>query len=212
MLKYNNYLFVFIMFFLFLSGCSSNLAINRSENYSNAWPTINSRSKNKILVGVIDNRPYVVSGHNNPSYIGLMRGGYYNPWYMNTQSGKPLSIDLSEAIVSGFMNSGIESKFVSINVNADKNELEEIFLSDKKYKKLLLVIDEWQSDTYKTTVFLYDVSLSSYNENGEKTGEYREKNTDKSGEQQTAVSAIRASQELLTRALNNSSIATNLFL
>ena len=140
-----------------------------------------------------------------------MRGGYYNPWYMNTQSGKPLSIDLSEAIVSGFMNSGIESKFVPINVNADKKELEGIFFSDKQYKKLLLVIDEWQSDTYKTTVFLYDISLSSYNENGEKTGEYREKNTDKSGEQQTAVSAIRASQELLTRALNNSLIANNLF-
>jgi hypothetical protein len=191
---------------VFLSGCGAHSAINRTENYINAWPNITYTSNKNIVIGVIDKRPYIVNGNNKPSYIGLMRGGFNNPWYMNTESGKPLADDLVEAAASGFKNAGINAEHVKLTFDMDQQTINNNLVLKKSYKKVLIKINEWQSDTYQNTVFLYDLTAEVYNEEGAMVAEGTEKNINENREKQTVVSPIEASRSALSKLLNNKEI------
>ena len=201
---------VFLCFLMFLSGCGAHTAVNRTENYINAWPNINYISDKNIVIGIIDERSYVVNGSVKPAYVGLMRGGFYNPWHMNTESGKPLVEDLSQAIVSGFKNAGINAKYIILTSDMDQQKLYNYFLSNNSSKKVLIRIQEWQSDTFSSTVFMYDLTAEIYNEDGVMVAKCTEKNVNENGENQTVVSPVDAGRNILTKILNTKSIITAL--
>lgn len=186
----------------FISGCAGS-AINRKENYSLAWPNITYSFSEHVLVGVIDKRPYITNGKLEPSYVGLMRGGFGNPWYMHTESGKPLADDLSQAVVSGFKNSGIDAESVKLSTNINESELNKSFLLRPSAKKLLLSINEWKSDTFTRTRFLINITAKVYDENGSIVGEITEGNTNEREENQMVVSGLEAGRSSLTTLLNN---------
>ncbi|MDO9041179.1 MAG: hypothetical protein Q7U64_02405 [Desulfocapsaceae bacterium] len=202
----NNFSIMLLFIPVFLSGCGAHSAINRTENYINAWPNITYTSNKNIVIGVIDKRPYIVNGNNKPSYIGLMRGGFNNPWYMNTESGKPLADDLVEAAASGFKNAGINAEHVKLTFDMDQQTINNNLVLKKSYKKVLIKINEWQSDTYQNTVFLYDLTAEVYNEEGAMVAEGTEKNINENREKQTVVSPIEASRSALSKLLNNKEI------
>ena len=206
-----NYLFmIFIIVSIFISGCGAHSAIKRTENYTYAWPNISYMSKRNIAIGVIDKRSYVLNGKVNPTYVGMMRGGFYNPWYMNTESGKPLVEDLAEAVVSGFKNAGINAEITKFPLNKNDQKINNYLISKNSYKTVLIIINEWQSDTYANTTFLYDLTATIYNEEGVMVAECTENNLNEKGEEQTVVSPVDAGRNILTKLLNDKKIITAL--
>jgi hypothetical protein len=202
----SNPLIALLLIPIFLCGCGAHSAVNRTENYTYAWPNITYTSNKNIVIGIIDKRPYVVDGNNNPSYVGLMRGGFYNPWHMNTESGQPLASDLTKAIVSGFKNAGINVKYTVLTFDMNQQEINNYLLSKKSYKKVLIKINEWQSDSFASIVFLYDLTAEVYNEEGIMVAKYTAKNINEKGEDQTAVDAVNAGRNALEKILNNKEI------
>ncbi len=187
-----------------LTGCGGHTAINRTENYIYAWPRVNYTSNVPLLVGVIDKRPYVINGKVKPSYVGLMRGGFGNPWYMHTESGQPLSDDLYQAVSSGYRNAG----FVVDDVKSSMNhaEITSYFASKRGAKKILIKILEWKSDTYKRSKFNYDLSALIYDENGEIIAETAETNLKGNSPGEAVVSPLDAGRGALSKLLNNKQI------
>ena len=191
---------------LLIASCGGNSAIHRTENYANAWPGINYSTDRSIVVGVVDNRPYVLSGKVGTQYVGVMRGGYGNPFYMSTESGGPLSDDLGTAIDSGLKNSGLRSTVVFLPSGLSPDKALKQFGANQRERALLVMVDEWKSDTYTTSRFLYDITATVYDGSGNLLATYNDSNVDLKREEISAVSPLDAGRGALSKMLNAPSI------
>lgn len=187
-------------------SCGAHSAINRTENYANAWPSANFSTKRIITVGVIDSRPYVVEGKVGPEHVGVMRGGYGNPFYMNTESGRPLSEDLGIAISSGLKNSGLRAGAVPIKSATNFDDALRQCAGSQRDRILILKLNEWKSDTYSTSRFLYEIIANVYDDKGNLVASYSDNNLHQKREEISAVSPLEAGRHALSRMLNSPEI------
>jgi hypothetical protein len=67
---------IFALAVFMLSGCGNMYRIN----YSNIKADLQYSGSRSVAVGVLDQRPYILSGQSDPRYVGTMRGGYGNPF------------------------------------------------------------------------------------------------------------------------------------
>lgn len=141
-------------------------AIGQKANYSSSWPAIEYESNNTIAVAVHDQRPYIVNGQTYPTYVGTVRGGFGNPFDVNTQSDKPLSDDISSAIVSGFKRVGTQAESVPVSFS-DEQQVALGKLKRLGHQRIVLItIKEWRSDSFKNHGFFIDAILRVYDKNG----------------------------------------------
>ena len=146
-----------------LGGC----AFGRTYSYSDTPLGLQGvSSAGSVAVGVQDARPYVISGNKSESFVGLMRGGFGNPFDVNTQSGGPLAVEIRDAIVRALKARGISAEPVSVPVS-DSASGAKRRLEDTKARRLALItLKEWKSDTMMGTDLHYDVTLTVFGENG----------------------------------------------
>lgn len=168
-----------------LGGC----AFGQKVDYRESTTYISARSDIPIEVNVIDERPYVVSGSKNPTYVGTLRALYYNPFNMNTLTGDPLSFDLKEAIRRSLAKSSIDAPAAYSITKANPGQ-----------KLLMLKLKEWKSDTYMRTRFDYDITASVLDENGK---ELATKSTKGSG---AIKNFLTAGSDALSVVLNSDEI------
>ncbi|MET1077408.1 MAG: hypothetical protein ABWY06_05230 [Pseudomonas sp.] len=146
--------FLLLMAVMQLTGC----AFGQRVDYTQSVPTLALNSDKTIAVSVVDERPYVLSGGKERNYVGTVRGGYYNPFNMNTYSGLPLATDLQKAVIAGLRKASVNAQ--DQNYPGSKAE-------DASQRLLVLRIKQWKSDTYMRARFDYDLTASVYNEQGE---------------------------------------------
>lgn len=168
-----------------LGGC----AFGQKVDYRESTTYLSARSDIPIEVNVIDERPYVVSGSKNPTYVGTLRALYYNPFNVNTLTGDPLSFDLKEAIRRSLAKSSIAAPAAYSTTNANPGQ-----------KLLMLKLREWKSDTYMRTRFDYDITASVLDENGK---ELATKSTKGSG---AIKNFLTAGSDALSVVLNSDEI------
>lgn len=171
--------------FATLGGC----AFGQKIDYRQSTPYLSARSDTPVEVNVIDERPYVVSGSKNPTYVGTLRALYYNPFNINTLTGNPLSFDIKEAIRSSLEKSSIKAPAAYSTTNADPGQ-----------KLLMLKLREWKSDSYMRTRFDYDITASVLDEHGR---ELATKSAKSSG---AIKNFLTAGSEALSAVLNSDEI------
>lgn len=168
-----------------LGGC----AFGQKVDYRESTTYLSARSDIPIEVNVIDERPYVVSGSKNPTYVGTLRALYYNPFNVNTLTGDPLSFDLKEAIRRSLAKSSIATPAAYSTTNASPGQ-----------RLLMLKLREWKSDTYVRTRFDYDITATVLDENGK---ELATKSTKGSG---AIKNFLTAGSDALSVVLNSDEI------
>jgi hypothetical protein len=146
-----------------LGGC----AFGRTYSYTDTPVSLQGvSSTGAVTVAVQDARPYVLSGAKSEHFVGLMRGGFGNPFDVNTSSGGPLANEIRDAIVRAMKARGIDARPVgaqsSESMVAVKRHLEEA----KPHRAVLVTLREWKSDTMMSTDLHYDVSLMVFDESG----------------------------------------------
>lgn len=139
-------------FVVVLSGC----AVGVTHQYDNAKPEIKASAGTKLGVGVQDRRMYVLSKQKPETFAGLSRGGFGNPFDVNTASGKPLADDFSKTIQRALSAKGVHASAVSLPPGVDETEAIKR-LSVAGDKAVLIVLNEWKADTYSSTTLAYDV-------------------------------------------------------
>ena len=150
-------------------------------------------TKKQVRVEVFDLRPDVLNKKVSPTYVGVMRALFGNPWSMNTESGQPLADDLATAIRNGLQYASIRT----ILPDQISNQSPDI--------NLILKIYDWECDTYKTTDFNYDLELQVTDSKNAQVGIYRESN--KSRGNVTVQSVVEAAKHALTKLLNSDPIS-----
>jgi hypothetical protein len=178
-----------VVFSLSLYGCAGATAFGRTENYTNAWPGIRYSTPRVVSVVTLDERPYTKDSNKPETFVGLMRGGFGNPFDITTESKSPLSKDISDAVTSGFLNAGTNAYvmplYQGLNISAGKTE-----------RLLVIKIYEWKSDTFTSTNFSYDLRAEVYDELGQLKGSNTVKDS------LSVSSALEAGRGALTTLLS----------
>ena len=134
-----------LSFALILGGCAMGQKTNYSEGHI-AFNSFNFNSDGGCKITVVDNRPYVLSGKKSPTFTGILRGGYGNPFDMNTESGKPLADDLTLLFARSYQ------EVMGVNcVTGEEMETR---------KTVVYTLNEWKTDIMRRGRFIYDVDTS----------------------------------------------------
>lgn len=137
------------------SGC----AIGVKHKYDDINPEATLHTHGTIAVGVQDKRPYVVTGDKAETFVGLSRGGYGNPFDVNTESGSPLAKDFRAAIVSLLKSGGATVTEVEFKPSTSGYDVRQSLAQTGADKSVLLTLREWKSDTFMRTALHYDIEL-----------------------------------------------------
>jgi hypothetical protein len=149
---------------LILAAC----AVGRTASYADAAVNIQGATVSNVALalGVQDRRPYVVSGNKPEKFVGLQRGGFGNPFDVNTSSGSAVASDLRDSIARGLKAKGYNVTAVSL-APADSNDAVKRKLADARGKRsALVVINELKSDSYMNSSVAYNMTLTVLDERG----------------------------------------------
>ena len=146
-----------------LGGC----AFGRTYSYADAPVALEGiASTGKVALAVQDERSYVVSGGKSERFVGLMRGGFGNPFDVNTSSGGPLANEIREALAKAMKARGINVQPVDAAVHDSMVSVKHRLAEPKPHRAVLVALKEWKSDTMMSTDLHYDVTLMVFDEAG----------------------------------------------
>lgn len=105
-----------------------------------------------------DRRPYVQSGAKTPDFVGLQRGGFGNPFDVLTQSGRPMAVDMADALKNALSAKGYRVTLIE----GDAEDLAALGrkASDMGLQRVVVLrIAEWKTDTMMNTKLYFDLKL-----------------------------------------------------
>lgn len=167
-----------------LGGC----AFGQKIDYRQSTIATPVKSSQPVELHVIDQRPYVRSGK-NLTFVGRIRGLYYNPFKVYTLSGSPLTADLQEALRNSLARSDVTT-IDSYSADA----------ATPGRKLLLVTVREWKMDAYMKIRFDYDLTAAVIDQHGKVIASESAKDSG------PVTNVITAGTEALARVVNASAV------
>jgi hypothetical protein len=144
------------------SGC-----LRYTYSVANVVPEIGSTGNGVVAVASQDQRSYIVSGRNQPQLVGVVRGAFGNPLYMNTDTGRPLADEMGEVIAGALKRQGYETLSIPISPDEPVPQVLEKLMDTVAAKLIHFQINGWKSDTYNRIRLEYLLSLSVFDQTGQ---------------------------------------------
>jgi len=155
-----------LLVFLFFNGC----IISQKTNYTDGFYEIKlpiSRNYHDIVLAVQDKRSYILDGSFSPSYTGTLQALNGISYPLHTLSDKPLADDLAV-----LLEKALEKNSLNVELQFVKpiQDIEEIYSTSKLMNKrlVILVLRDWQTDTFIESDFIYNINLLVINDQGKK--------------------------------------------
>lgn len=149
------------LLFLLLSVILSACAMGRTTEYRGTSSfDYDYKNDAPIIIGTQDQRPYVLSGDKDETFVGLTRSLYGIPYSMTTKSGDPLAEDFGGLIAATLRKKGYDATAVRIPPSATENEAVAKITKPNGDTYLYLRIKEWKTDTYIHPTLTYALTLS----------------------------------------------------
>lgn len=137
-------LFFLMVAALMLASCGNLYRIN----YSNIKADLNYSGSRSVSIGVQDQRPYVLSGKNDPKYVGTMRGGYGNPFDLWTQSNLRLADEMAATVADSLRSKGFKVMMVKAAVGKDGSGMLSEMKSSGAERLIFVEVKDWWSNYY----------------------------------------------------------------
>lgn len=198
---------------LVVLGCSLTLvacAVGNQYKYHETNIVLPLKGSGVLLLDVHDQRPEIVSGDKDASFVGLQRGGFGNPFNVTTASGNALTDDIEVALENALRNSGYTVRTVSIQEALSDSDLD--VFSDAEERLLVLRVGAWKTDIYSSMGLDYDLRLTVYDAQGNQLANSTLKADAEAvggsgvGEKKNSQAATAALAEKLGYLFNESSI------
>ena len=150
-------LFVFFVFPLLSQGC----AVGNKYNFSDTRAELQASSASHagVAVATLDQRETVVSGASPPTYVGMQRAGFGNPWRVNTESGLPLADDVTNSLSQSLSQKGFNTIPIFVAYNQSQEQALALLLANRTNRSILIVLKRWESDTYMNIGLNYELRL-----------------------------------------------------
>lgn len=162
--------FQFIMLFL-VSGFVGGCAVGNKIDYARVSADFTATGTLAVSVAVHDQRDYVVSGAKMPTFVGLQRGGFGNPFNVSTASGRALAEDMAGIISEALSRKAFKAVPVAVAASDPPDAVLEKMKATRADRMVLLVLKEWKTDTYGNVALIYDVSLKVLDGSGKPLAE-----------------------------------------
>jgi len=117
-------------------------------NYSNIRADLQYSGSRSVAVGVLDERPYILSGENDPRYVGTMRGGYGNPFDLWTESDMQLADEMAATVANSLRDNGFRVLAVKAAVGKDVSKILPAIESAGAERLVVMVVKDWWSNYY----------------------------------------------------------------
>ena len=147
---------------LLLSGC----ALGGHYRYDDVRLGLTAKGSTTLAVAVHDQRPYILSGDKEPDFVGLIRGGYGNPFDVTTVSGKPLAEEMTSALAASLRDVGFTITSVSAPYTTNAPSVISQLQGTGAAKSACLTLREWKSDTMIHVGLIYNVVLEVRDQHG----------------------------------------------
>ncbi|RTE65968.1 hypothetical protein EH243_09810 [Amphritea opalescens] len=191
----------------FLTGC----AVGNQYDYQQADVSLPIKGTDKVSLGVIDNRSYVINGDKSANFIGLQRGGFGNPFEVTTSSGKPLTEDMSDVLERSLVQSGFQVNKLYFS-SPDTSMVANVIKNNGQQKNIILTVSEWKTDVMMNIALIYDLELQVKDQEGREIASASARSTGKekiSGagfQGQNSRVAVSAFETKVSRLFNNPAI------
>jgi hypothetical protein len=159
----NVFLFVFFTFLFLSQGCAVGNKYNFSDTRANLQASSELRAG--VTVATLDQRSTVVSGECLPTYVGMQRGGFGNPWRVNTESGLPLADDVTKSVSQSLSQKGFKTIPVFVAYNQSQEQVLALLLAKRTDRSILILLKRWESDTYMNIGLDYELRLLVFGPN-----------------------------------------------
>jgi hypothetical protein len=140
-----------------LTALSGGCAVGQKISYQDATPALVARASMSLAVVVQDQRPEITNVKKGPQFVGLMRGGYGNPFDVETMSGRPLADDVAAVVSRSLAPRGFRVKSYPMAWTNPPAQMLATLAPDGASLVLLIQLLHWKSDTYMTTTLGADV-------------------------------------------------------
>jgi hypothetical protein len=115
-----------------------------------------------LLFAVDDRRPYVVSGDEPASFVGEQRNGYGMPFNVTTSDRRPFAAIVQETVRRDLESAG----FVVTATDQKATDVATAAQSANASRALMVVMNEFKSDTFNNINFDYDFEAIVYDGSG----------------------------------------------
>ncbi len=137
--------FVFIVLIgSLISGC----VIGNKYKIADVHAKFHANGKYSVVIASLDKRPFIIDKTSPDTYVGMVRGRYGNPFNATTYSGLPFSDDVSQSICNTLNRKGFKATFVTVKFDLAENEVIDRLLTKNEDRALLVIIQEWESDSF----------------------------------------------------------------
>lgn len=145
---------VLLLLLLFVfCGCA------RHYGYSNVVAHVDIAGNSTISLAVHDQRSYVKTGGKSPSFIGLQRGWFGEPYDVRTEDGRPLADNMAQVIANSLGNKGYTIRLITVTHTDTPQEVLDKLVSSETDRVLLLTVKEWKTDTKTSGRLIFDLAL-----------------------------------------------------
>jgi hypothetical protein len=154
---------------------SSGCAVGNMYRYHEAravLPLVKPEQTVAIGLAGSDQRPYIVSGHKSPDFVGLQRGGFGNPFDVKTASRRPFIEDVLAVMATSLDHCGYQPAVTG--TYADIDQFAATMRDAGLAKGVLLTIREWKTDIFMSVSLQYDLHLAVLDASGRVIAESRQ--------------------------------------
>lgn len=145
-----------------LGGC----AVGNKYMIADIQPQFEATGNYSVVVASLDQRKFIVDKTSPDTYVGMVRGGYGNPFNATTVSGLPFSDDVSQSICNALIRKGFKATVISVESDLSEEKVLDRLLANKDDRALLVIIQKWESDSFYNLNVGYDLILKIIDKDG----------------------------------------------
>jgi hypothetical protein len=153
---------ILLLLVLELAGC----AVGQRFDYAKPAPTIGDLSGKSVVIATQDRRPYVISSSKAETFVGVIRGGFGNPFDVATKSNRPFVEDLTQVIALSLTAAGAHPIPLKLTPQLDRRTVIGALTANSADHYILLTVNDWKSDSFSSTSVYFDLTLEDLDHYG----------------------------------------------
>lgn len=182
-----------------LLGCASGTRVG----YDSVHVELPFSGTAKVALATLDTRASVTSGRETAAFTGTLRTDANTTSPVSTASGNAFSTDVSTVVARGLTRSGFQVESVSLEPKLSEAQAFQRLEATGASHLVLLLVREWQADTFANTELRYDLAIEIRNPAGALQGKSRFSGSDQlpAAHTDSETTVERASQGALAYKL-----------
>jgi hypothetical protein len=145
------------------TGC---LAVGQSFKLAEVMAMLVASGSYTILIATRDRREYVARGSKRPDFVGVLKGGFGNPFDVKNFGGKAFSDTFSDVVAKSLKAKGYTPNTVVVTPQDTPEQVRQKLLANPADRNIFIDVEEWKSESMTRTAMNYKLTLTVMDNGG----------------------------------------------